>query len=243
LIADKIKSNQGVITCEQVAPYLEASADNEDWMLPVLLRFNGIPDVTESGHIIYSFPVFQQHVESQQPTNNPKEETAVSVDQLRALYSGHLKRQKIINQSETHKHAVEPYLKEDLWKLGNFESGDLWAIFSFAGFAIAGSLVLLSHPALLPLSQIVVPLLVAICAYGGLFFVVPAVRLMINKQMNERIEARNDNRLDCSAKLASASKELQQKLEEARASGIHSLSASNESVVYTTQIDSLEQQF
>jgi hypothetical protein len=243
LIADKIKSNQGVITSEQVAPYLESSADNEDWMLPVLLRFNGIPDVTESGHIIYSFPAFQQHTGTQQPTNIPKEETAVSVDQLRALYSGHLQRQKIINQSESHKHAVEPYLKEDRWTLGNFESGDLWAIFSFAGFAMVGSLVLLAHPAMLPLAQVVIPLLVAICIYGSLFFVVPALRLIINRRMNERIEARNDNRLECSAKLASPSRELQQKLEEARSLGIHSLSTGDEHVVYTTQKDALEQRF
>lgn len=246
LIAHTIKSNQGVITCEQVAPYLEASADNEDWMLPVLLRFNGIPDVSESGDIIYSFPAFQQHVATQQLTNGPKEETAetaVSADQLRALYAGHLQRQKIINQSETGKHAVEPYLKEDTWKLGNFESGDLRAIFCFAGFAVVGSLVLLAHPALLPLSQFVAPLLVAICAYGALFFVVPAVRSILNHQMNARIETRNDNRLHYSAKLASPSRQLQEKLEEARSLAIHSLATNDKSVVYMTQLDALEQQF
>jgi len=246
LISQVIKSHQGVITCEHVAPYLEASTDNEDWMLPVLLRFNGIPDVTESGHIIYSFPAFQQQAQTQPSTNIHKEETAetaANVDQLRALYSGHLQRQKIIKQSVDNIHGIEPYLKEDQWTLGNFESGDLWAIFGFAGFAIAGSLALLAHPALLPLSPIVIPLLMGICAYGALFFVVPAIRLTINNRFNERVDARNVSRLEFSAKLSSASKELQQKLDEARSAAIHSLASGHEKTVYTTEIDALEQQF
>lgn len=56
-IGQVIRKNQGAITAEQVAPYLEeAMPQSEDHILPVLVRFNGIPEVSEIGDIIYRFP-------------------------------------------------------------------------------------------------------------------------------------------------------------------------------------------
>jgi hypothetical protein len=56
-IGQVIRKNQGAITAEQVAPYLEeAVPQNEDHILPVLVRFNGIPEVSEMGDIVYRFP-------------------------------------------------------------------------------------------------------------------------------------------------------------------------------------------
>ncbi len=56
LIAKVIKQNNNVITAEQLAPYTGADPKNEDAVLPVLVRFDGRPEVTESGNIIYRFP-------------------------------------------------------------------------------------------------------------------------------------------------------------------------------------------
>lgn len=56
LIARVIKQHDNVITAEQLAPYTGASPEDEDAVLPVLVRFNGKPEVTESGNIIYTFP-------------------------------------------------------------------------------------------------------------------------------------------------------------------------------------------
>jgi hypothetical protein len=56
LIAASIKHNNGVVTAEQLAPYTGADPTNEDGVLPVLVRFNGQPEVTEKGNIIYTFP-------------------------------------------------------------------------------------------------------------------------------------------------------------------------------------------
>ena len=56
LIAKVIKQNNNVITAEQLAPYTGADPKNEDAVLPVLVRFNGTPEVTESGNIVYRFP-------------------------------------------------------------------------------------------------------------------------------------------------------------------------------------------
>jgi hypothetical protein len=56
-IGQVIRKNQGAITAEQVAPYMEeASPQSEDHILPVLVRFNGIPEVSEIGDIVYRFP-------------------------------------------------------------------------------------------------------------------------------------------------------------------------------------------
>lgn len=71
LIAQVIRQNQGAVVVEQVAPYLElpdrampkAQDLDEDWMLPVLVRFNGHPQVTDRGEIIYQFPDLQTTVQ------------------------------------------------------------------------------------------------------------------------------------------------------------------------------------
>lgn len=62
-IAAVINNNQGAVIAEQIAPYLEpsqtSSSDNEDYMIPVLARFNGYPQVSLEGEIIYYFPDLQ----------------------------------------------------------------------------------------------------------------------------------------------------------------------------------------
>ena len=56
-IGQVIRKNRGAITAEQVAPYLENVLPyNEDHILPVLLRFNGLPEVSPVGDLVYRFP-------------------------------------------------------------------------------------------------------------------------------------------------------------------------------------------
>ena len=55
-IAQLIRKNQGTLTADQLSSYTGTSPDNEDAVLPVLVRFDGQPTVTESGNIIYLFP-------------------------------------------------------------------------------------------------------------------------------------------------------------------------------------------
>ena len=63
-IATVIRNNNGAIAAEQIAPYLDDlgegySIEYEDYMLPVLTRFNGKPEVSPEGNIIYYFPDLQ----------------------------------------------------------------------------------------------------------------------------------------------------------------------------------------
>jgi hypothetical protein len=59
-IGQVIQKNRGAITAEQVAPYLDQVAPHsEDHILPVLLRFNGLPEVSPVGDLVYRFPEVQ----------------------------------------------------------------------------------------------------------------------------------------------------------------------------------------
>lgn len=63
-IATVIRNNGGTVVAEQIAPYLDdlggfSSQEMEDYMLPVLTRFNGRPEVSPDGQLVYRFPELQ----------------------------------------------------------------------------------------------------------------------------------------------------------------------------------------
>jgi len=63
-IAAVIRNNQGAVVAEQIAPYLDDigtgyAKEYEDYMLPVLTKFNGQPQVSPEGDIVYVFPELQ----------------------------------------------------------------------------------------------------------------------------------------------------------------------------------------
>ena len=63
-IATVIRNHEGAIVAEQIAPYLDdlgssLSQENEEYMLPVLTRFNGRPEVSPDGQLVYHFPELQ----------------------------------------------------------------------------------------------------------------------------------------------------------------------------------------
>lgn len=62
-IGTLIRNHDGAIAAEQVAPYLDnvtpLNIETEDYIMPVLARFNGYPQVSEQGDIIYTFPDLQ----------------------------------------------------------------------------------------------------------------------------------------------------------------------------------------
>ncbi len=58
-IAEVIRRNQGAVAGEQIAPYVDEMDRDEDYMIPVLSRFNGYPEVSPQGEIVYYFPELQ----------------------------------------------------------------------------------------------------------------------------------------------------------------------------------------
>jgi hypothetical protein len=71
-IANLIRVNQGAVIAEQVAPYLDsiANVEEEEYMIPVLNRFNGFPQVSDRGDLIYQFPDLQIGLESENDEAN-----------------------------------------------------------------------------------------------------------------------------------------------------------------------------
>lgn len=64
IIAAVIRNHRGAVVAEQIAPYLDDLGEGyareyEDYMLPVLTRFNGQPVVSPEGQIVYHFPDLQ----------------------------------------------------------------------------------------------------------------------------------------------------------------------------------------
>lgn len=58
-IAELIRDNGGAVVAEQLAPYLVSCKTDSKSILSVLVRFNGSPEVTPTGNIIYTFPDMQ----------------------------------------------------------------------------------------------------------------------------------------------------------------------------------------
>jgi hypothetical protein len=72
-IGNLIHRQQGVAIAEQIAPFLDdlgAGSDREyeNYMLPVLTKFNGIPEVSPTGQLVYHFPDLQTTIKDD-PTN------------------------------------------------------------------------------------------------------------------------------------------------------------------------------
>lgn len=75
-IATVIRNSRGAVAAEQIAPYLDdlgerSNRELEDYMLPVLTRFNGRPEVSPDGEIVYHFPDLQTTASSWQPQSVP----------------------------------------------------------------------------------------------------------------------------------------------------------------------------
>ncbi len=75
-IATVIRNNRGAVVAEQIAPYLDEIGEGyareyEDYMLPVLTRFNGQPVVSPEGQIVYHFPELQVTASKRHPTAVP----------------------------------------------------------------------------------------------------------------------------------------------------------------------------
>jgi hypothetical protein len=78
-IGNLIHRQKGVAIAEQIAPYLDDlgqgyDREYENYMLPVLTKFNGIPEVSPTGQLVYHFPDLQATLkdESGESTKVPK---------------------------------------------------------------------------------------------------------------------------------------------------------------------------
>lgn len=108
-IAETIKRFNGVVTAEQLAPYTGEDPRRDDCVLPVLVRFNGRPEVTEKGNIVYVFP------------------------ELQVTASG------IVEPSRSFGITEELYLREWKWPFSNVSAGSLTPVYLLAGANFLGA--------------------------------------------------------------------------------------------------------
>lgn len=244
-----IKRNHGVVVAEQIAPFVGDDSGTEDWMLPILVHFNGSPEVSDKGNILYVFPSFVKgdniSNSSAQLSFKPQTE-ANGGDALRDLYRSHLRRKA--DQSWTGA-VVNPHsqlsrsLEERHWEFSLQGVNSACKIGTLTLLNLVGSywfyMATINIKLLVPFHHLSYYMM----AYATFLIVFPACRFFNILVQNVGIDARNEKRSKLASALSSPNTELKEKLSEASEHINHLLMAPKPSIVYTTEEDSLEQQF
>ena len=209
-----IRKNGGAVTGEQLTPYLEVSdnqLESEDYVLPVLTHFDGRPEVSPQGEIIYHFPTLQTTAAArqQQSANTFLQEYPWKFSQAG---SGQVMA------------AI------GLGGLNLVGAMVLWSLLRDGTVAIQlGGLV-----------GFVYSIFWVLVIYGIGFLGVPLARYFWIQWRNGKINDRNQQRQTCAVALSQANPALQQKIQYAQTFAAQSV-VSSENLAYTTEKDLLEQ--
>ncbi|MBU7587538.1 MAG: hypothetical protein KAF91_32735 [Nostoc sp. TH1S01] len=216
-IATVIRSQRGAVAAEQIAPYLDDlgpsyTQEYEDYMLPVLLRFNGQPKVSSEGQIVYYFPEIQ------------------------------------VQASKKGRQSVPVYLEELPWRFSKAGSGQIMlsaglGVLNFVGALILGNLLRdgIVAAQLGGLVAFVQGIYWLLLAYGTGFLGVPLIRYFWIQWRNQKIAARNRDRLSRARLLTNPDRNLQQKIDYAQQFAAENI-IENQDLVYSTETDLLDQE-
>ena len=215
-IGTVIKNNKGSIIAEQVAPYLDNidryNKENEDYILPVLTRFNGNPEVSPNGELIYHFPELQVTFQ---------ESTQKSI-------STYL-RERLYKFSEAGSNKIMLAIGLGALNfilaliLGSFLK-DPSIVAQFGGFiAFINSIYWL------------------LLGYAMAFLGVPLIRYFVVQMRNGKIESRNSERKGRTELLQDKTETIQHKLEYASQFANQAIIQQSD-IAYTTEKDVLEQE-
>ncbi|KAJ8539939.1 hypothetical protein K7X08_026328 [Anisodus acutangulus] len=224
LVGQYISSNGGVVAAEEIAPFLDVETpnktDDESYILPVLLRFDGQPEVDEEGNILYRFPSLQR--------------TAAPEKSGRKEYVG--KRwTDWVGQ-------VERFLQEKKWQFSKTSSSERALVIGLGGLNLFGVIILgtMLNPSnfisfvseIFPLFQI----------YAGSFFTIPLIRWFLVRKRNGEIERRNRAREQYARALERPDLSLRRKLLSARDMAQRTF-IGQDRIVYSTDKDLYEQDY
>lgn len=216
-IATVIRNNGGAVVAEQIVPYLDNLGETyqqeyEDYMLPVLSRFNGRPEVSPDGQIVYHFPELQVMAAETKP--HP--------------VSAYLKEFSWrFSQAGSGQIMVAIGLG-GLNLVGALVLGGLLQDGSVA--QAAGGFV-----------EFVAGIYWLLLGYGTGFLGIPLVRYFWVQGRNRKVEARNEQRQNRAAALNRADETLQQKIGFARQFATKTI-VSADDLAYTTEQDLTEQE-
>ncbi|MBE9191251.1 hypothetical protein IQ230_12985 [Gloeocapsopsis crepidinum LEGE 06123] len=212
-----IRNNQGAVVAEQIAPYLDEvgtgyAQEYEDYMLPVLTRFNGQPVVSPQGQLVYHFPELQ-----------------VSASQRRSRSVAPYLQESLWRFSTASSGQIA--LAAGLGLL-NFVGA------VFLGSLLADGAVAAELGGLVAFAQGIYWLLLG---YGTAFLAVPLVRYFWIKWRNRQISDRNHQRQLRAGTLVNPDATLQQKMSYAKQFSANTV-ITQEDLIYTTETDLLEQE-
>ncbi|MFQ3680161.1 MAG: hypothetical protein SNJ60_06615, partial [Pseudanabaenaceae cyanobacterium] len=211
-IASAIYVNGGAVTAEQLAPYLDG--EGEAAVLPVLVKFNGFPEVSDRGDIAYRFPELQTVAEYRSPQAPPP---------------------YLIEKTWPFSRAGAGNIGLAIglgvfYLVGALVLGGLLAEIAAQGMVVGAFL------------QFVAGAYGVLLGYAILFLTVPAVRyLVLQTLVNPPIVRRNQERAARAEALRSPAPELQQKLAFARQLARELNVVGTQNLAYTTETDLLDQ--
>ncbi|WP_017658695.1 hypothetical protein [Baaleninema simplex] len=217
-IATVVRNHRGVVVAEQIAPYLDDlgsqfDRETEDYMLPVLAKFDGYPEVSPEGQLVYRFPELQVTAKERSPQSvepylqeRPWQFSRASSGQI--LLSTGLGALNIIGALMLGSLLQDRALVAELGGLVAFVA------------SIYGILL----------------------AYGTAFLAVPLIRYFWIQWRNGRIGDRNEDRKARALAFDRAKPQLQPKLDYARQFAAET-AVSQEDLAYTTEKDLLQQEF
>lgn len=216
-IGTVIRNSGGAVAAEQIAPYLDNIAEgykreNEDYMLPVLTRFNGRPEVSPEGEIVYHFPDLQTTAKAWQPQPVP----------------AYLREQPWrFSQASSGQITLSIGLGT-MNLIGVVVLGSL-----LRGGQIAAQL-----GGLVAFVQSIFWLLLI---YGIGFLTIPLIRYFWIRWNNSKIEAKNQKRQNQAVALNQADPSLRQKIAYAQQFAAQNV-IHKEDLVYTSETDLLDQE-
>ncbi|KAJ7976123.1 Iron-sulfur cluster biosynthesis family protein [Quillaja saponaria] len=230
LIGKYIASNGGVVTAEELAPYLdidsmEGLTNDESYILPVLLRFDGQPEIDEEGNILYRFPSLQRTASSQ----------------------GGKRKEYVGKRLADWVGGIEKFFKEKKWQFSKTSTSESAMVIGLGGLNLFGVIILgtmLKDLAVAPSGFIrfVADIFPLLQIYAGSFFAIPLVRWFFIQKKNTEIEKRNKVRQQCARALELPDLSLRRKLLSARDMAQRTVIGQDQ-IVYTTDKDLIEQDY
>lgn len=227
-VATVIRANRGAVTAEQLAPFLdppgtkdyESALVDESFMLPALTRFQGRPEVTDDGDIIYVFPGFMK-------TGARGGSASVEIAGSGGVTS--------VSEAEVKLTSASSGQRIMVVALG---------VVNVLGVLVLGSQLLSVVPATRDAAQLLAALrgiYPALFAYAASFFAVPLARFLRLKKINQEIRDRNQARSDMARLMARGGVDLRRKIRAAEDFVVRGGNINSDGVIYSSDRDVLDQ--
>ncbi|NEQ24097.1 MAG: hypothetical protein F6K28_34230 [Microcoleus sp. SIO2G3] len=216
-IASVIRNSQGAVAAEQIAPYLDNlgesyQRESEDYMLPVLARFDGYPEVSPDGEIVYHFPTLQTTARKQ------------SVQPVQAYL-----RERLWRFSQATSGQV-------MLAIGLGAVNCVGAL--MLGSLLSGGQIAAQLGGFVAFVQSIYWLLLG---YGIGFLAIPLIRYFWIQLKNKSVEARNQKRQEQAISLSQADATVKKKIAYAQQFAAQNV-ITEENLVYTSENDLLDKE-